>query len=161
MKSNHITFRISDELRRSLEIISQNTGRKISEIIRDEIKYLNITKNFDSISGNTVSLADLKLFQCFFYVKFISFMYRKRESFNMQEDEHFIQDLVHFTDKLIDNPVVTEYLRENLYLLREDLVRALNNPHPNFSYSFPIRFDYGELDNFIRRVDVRTSIVYL
>jgi len=161
MKTNHITLRISEEMRQSLEITSQNTGRKISEIIRNEIKYINVIKNFDSISGNKVSLSDLKLFQCFFYVKFISFLYRKRESLIVQENEYFIEDLINFCDKLIDSPVVTECLRENIHLMKEDLIRALNNTDSNFCYSFPTRFDYDELDSFINRVDIINSIVHL
>ena len=141
MKSNHITLRIDDELRKSLEMTSENTGKKISEIIRDEIEYINTTKTFHAISNKIVSKADYRLFKNLDYPKFISFLYRKKEFPEVEED---VEKFIELSDDLLDNPVLTERLKKDIQYVKEDLIRALNSSNPNFTYSFPYHFDYEE-----------------
>ena len=148
MKTNHITIRIDDDLRESLETISQNSGRKISEIIRDEISFIKADKQFIAFNGNQVNTADLKLFQNILFSELISFLYRKKDILEVEEDESFILELIELTDKLIDNPVPDQYFKEEILHVKEDLIKFIEGTDQNFKYDFPNQFDYECLWQF-------------
>lgn len=146
MKTEHINIRIESDLKHRLFQRSEETGKKLSEIIRESLianDYENYS--FTAYSGQTCKISDLDTFKSLIFSELIGFMYHKKYDNIDAEIDEFKVELINIIDEIENNPIPDDDAKKEFHLVKEEIKEMLEPTRDKHRYSFPDHINYDAI----------------
>lgn len=154
MKTTVIHTRISDDLKVHLDNLSRANGKSVSKIIRNAIKkYIHDADNYIvSDLDKTFLEEEYNLLQSLRFAEFIFWLYDKRDSPGIDEDDDFYEEFIELINEMRSHPSFNDDILYEFDKIRRELKECIAENTINDGYfSFPEdgNFDYEKLTWFM------------